>query len=216
MATSSRTLVDALLTLGVAGSLATAFSEAAVLSRAQSDRQTCLTNMRRLAQGLLLYAADHQERFAPTVRDDRGLTGCLERNPKFVPILNSPGNPGWVTHFVPGSQWNKLVLRYAPKSALTCPADPTTPYKAAPSLSYTAASGPESLWVKGGCEVLNGVMGTNWGAALSQVERPSGTALLYEHIINPAMDPWQHNVGTVDDEDWTGRKDQAWCFGKGN
>lgn len=208
-------LLDAALVIGIVWALSSLVSANAVINRARSEERSCLSNVRQISRAMLQYAQDNDERLPAVIRDDRGNGGCADRMPEFLPLLNYPANPGWVTHFVPGSQWNKVLLKYlkSPR-ALTCPSDPTTPYKLAPSLSYSAATGPESLWLPMGCEVRNGVMGTNWSDVLSAIPRPSGTALLYEHIIDPAIDPWQHNVGTIEDEDWTGRKDVAWCFGK--
>ncbi|HZG47689.1 MAG TPA: DUF1559 domain-containing protein, partial [Allosphingosinicella sp.] len=148
------TLIELLVVIAIIAILAAILFPVFAQAREKARQTACLSNLKQIGTGLMMYVQDYDETLPPTRQMRGGTTPCT-------------GDA------IPGSQWNMLIQPYLKNQQIfACPSDATSKTTAtAIKRSYIALAGPPSLLQN--CQYLNGSMGPGWGAPIAAISTPA-------------------------------------------
>lgn len=177
------TLIELLVVITIIALLAALLFPVFARAREKGRQVTCLSNMRQITTGLLMYADDADNR-------------CVLFYSGFKSVSPGSRSPGWTgpSGFSPDKFWPELVAPYIQTQAshdlnsaskvFVCP---SAPYDAAAitlhKISNTPSYGLSDHWAEYYCpDDCNN--GTGAGHSFSEAGAPAGTVLLAETLSN--------------------------------
>ena len=170
------TLIELLVVIAIIAILAAILFPVFAQARDKARATFCLSNTKQVGTAMMMYAQDYDESFAPS---------------RFANATDSSA-----TRMLP---WSVTIHPYVKNvGVFACPSDPGTPDRSARvwcpqdmrsgnrdrhKRSMVPVAGPEG---RAGA-VAGGVMTTNWGAPLADLQKPAGTVMMAERFENATV-----------------------------